>query len=203
MIDQYKSFLELQNNHRDIVDYRIQAVSRPGAALIVLAVHAGGIEPGCSELAQAIAGGDFSLYLFEGFGNNTQVLHITSTNFDEARCLEMLNQHQAAFSLHGFLGSEIDPPIYLGGTDRELIQKLLRALEYNGYPARINTGKYAATDPLNVCNRALSGRGVQIELSASLRRQFFEDFSSQNGRKLTTPQFEHFVQVVRNVLLAG
>jgi phage replication-related protein YjqB (UPF0714/DUF867 family) len=203
MIDQYKNFLELQTNHRDEVDFRIQAVSRPGAGLIILAVHAGGIEPGCSELARAIAGGDFSLYLFEGFGKNTQVLHITSTNFDESLCLEMLQQHQTALSLHGFLGTDADPSIYLGGTDQALIKAMIFALESNGYSASINTGKYAATDPQNVCNRASSGKGVQIELSASLRRQFFEDFSSQKGRKTITPQFEHFVQVVRNVLLAG
>ena len=201
MIDQYKNFLELQTSHRDDVDYRIQTITRPGAERIILAVHAGGIEPGCSELARAIAGSDFSLYLFEGFGQNTQTLHITSTNFDEARCLEMLKQHQTAFSLHGFLGTETDPSIYLGGTDQALIRSMLFALESNGYPARINTGKYAATDSQNVCNRALSGKGVQIELSASLRRQFFEDLTNRNGRKITTPQFDHFVQVVRNVLL--
>jgi phage replication-related protein YjqB (UPF0714/DUF867 family) len=50
----------------------------------VIAPHGGGIEPGTSELATAIAGDDFSLYLFEGLksaGNGE--LHITSTNFDE------------------------------------------------------------------------------------------------------------------------
>jgi phage replication-related protein YjqB (UPF0714/DUF867 family) len=200
MTDQCKDFLELQNNYRDNVDYRIRTIIHSGS-IMVLAVHAGGIEPGTSELVQAIARNDFSLYLFEGLGKNNQALHITSTDFDEPRYLEMIKKHHTSLSLHGFNETDADPLIYMGGNDLPLIQHLLIALIKNGYQAQVNTGKYAATDPKNVCNRTISGKGVQMEISAKLRRQFFEDYSSRKGRKNTTTQFEQFVRIIRNALL--
>jgi phage replication-related protein YjqB (UPF0714/DUF867 family) len=201
MIDSYNNFLELQNNHQADIDYRIKTGTH-SKTLIVLGIHAGGIEPGTSELARAIAGLDFSLYLFEGLGANTQPLHLTSTHFDEPLCLEMVKKHHTALSLHGFRGSATDPLIYLGGNDLALTHMLLNAFLQNGYPACVNTGKYAATDPMNICNRAISGKGVQIEISGSLRRQFFGDLSSPTSRKNTTPKFEDFVQIIRTVLLS-
>jgi poly-gamma-glutamate hydrolase-like protein len=59
------------------------------AALV--APHGGGIEPGTSELADAIAASDLSFYTFEGLkpSGNTD-LHITSTRFDEPMCLTLL-----------------------------------------------------------------------------------------------------------------
>ena len=55
-----------------------------GSRVAVAAPHGGGIEPGTSEVALAIAGADLSYYLFEGRkaeGNGD--LHVTSTNFDD------------------------------------------------------------------------------------------------------------------------
>jgi phage replication-related protein YjqB (UPF0714/DUF867 family) len=200
MPDRYRNYLELQQHKRRDVDYCIETRSQSDT-LIILAIHAGGIEMGTSELAHAIAGKDFSWYLFEGLGGNTQDMHITSTNFDEPRCLEMLKEHQMAHSLHGFTGSDTDPSIYLGGNNQPLIQHLLAALRSGGYSAWINTGKYSATDPANVCNRTSLGRGVQLELSGGLRSQFFEDYLRRKGRERKTPQFDRFVKIVRNALL--
>jgi len=200
-MDSYNNFLELQKNHHADIDYHIKTGNR-SETLIILGIHAGGIEPGTSELALAIAGPDLSLYLFEGLLEDSRPLHLTSTHFDEPLCLEMLKKHHSALSLHGFRASAADPLIYLGGNDLPLTHKLLNAFLQNGYPARINTGKYAATAPENICNRATSGQGVQIEISSSLRRQFFVDLSSPTARKNTTPKFEHFVQLIRRVLLA-
>jgi phage replication-related protein YjqB (UPF0714/DUF867 family) len=202
MTDSYNNFLELQENHHAELDYHIKT-GAGSTTLIILGIHAGGIEPGTSELAQAIAGPDFSLYLFEGLGQNTRPLHLTSTHFDEPLCLEMVRKHQTALSLHGFRDCAADPLIYLGGNDLALIRRLLTALIQNGYPARVNTGKYAATTPQNICNRTISGKGVQIEISSSLRRQFFHDLSSPTHRENTTPKFEHFVQIIRSVLLTS
>src|SRR5215510_14731857 len=160
MKDKFRNFQELENYYRANADYLIKPIHRSGS-IIVLAIHAGGIEPGTSELAQAIAGNDFSLYLFEGLAKRNQTLHITSTNFDEPRCLEMLKEHNTSLSLHGFNETGRDPLIYLGGKDVSLIQHLLDTLIKSGYQTRINTDEFAATDPKNVCNRTMSGRGVQ------------------------------------------
>jgi len=200
-MDSYNNFLELQKNHHVDIDYRIKT-SPHSETIIILGIHAGGIEPGTSELARAIAGPDLSLYLFEGLLADSRPLHLTSTHFDEPLCLDMLKKHRGALSIHGFRASATDPLIYLGGNDLALTHHLLNALILNGYPARINTGKYAATAPENVCNRTISGQGVQIEISSTLRRQFFLDLSSPAARKNTTPKFKHFVQILRSVLLS-
>ena len=200
MPDHYQNYRELQLAHQVEIDYRIRSSFRSESALI-LAIHAGGIEMGTSELAQAIAGNEYSLYMFEGTISNSQILHITSTNFDEPACLALVKKHHAALSLHGFADLPGDPLIYLGGNDLALLQRLLEALMANGYPARVNAGKFAATDPANICNRTSLGQGVQLELSARLRSQFFENYLTHQGRKTCTPQFWYFVQVIRQVLL--
>jgi len=200
MTDQYGSYYELQNNHQEEHDYHIRTLER-SKVLIILAIHAGRIEMGTSELAEAIAREDFSMYLFEGFARNSQILHITSTHFDEPRCLDLIQKHQTSLSLHGFAGTQSDPMIYLGGNNLALVKHLLDALVAGGYPTQINTGKYAATDPANICNRTYSDGGVQIELSAHLRSRFFEDYLHRKGREKKTPQFDYFVQLVRRTLL--
>jgi phage replication-related protein YjqB (UPF0714/DUF867 family) len=67
-----------------------------------VAPHGGGIEPGTSELADAIAGSDLSFYTFEGLksSGNTD-LHITSTRFDEPMCLTLLASSSVVVTLHG------------------------------------------------------------------------------------------------------
>ncbi|MCX6081781.1 MAG: poly-gamma-glutamate hydrolase family protein [Chloroflexi bacterium] len=200
MPDKYRNFQELQQDLQVEVEYRIREQLRLQATAI-LAIHGGGIEMGTSELASAIAGNEFSLYLFEGLAGNNQFLHITSTNFDEPLCLQFVGKHCTALSVHGFAGLQTDPLVYLGGNDLPLVQRLLEALQTNGYTARVNTGKFAATDPANICNRTSTGQGVQLELSAALRSRFFQDYSSYRGRQTSTPQFAHFVQVIRHSLL--
>ena len=200
MPDDYANFQELYQHHIENAEYRIHAHARPGP-LIVLAIHAGGIELGTSELARAIAGDEHSFYLFEGLTNDeNKKLHLTSTHFDEPQCLDLVQRHHSALSLHGFNGSPDDPQIYMGGTDKQFIQLLLQTLKDNGYKVRINTQKFAATDRSNICNRTRSGQGVQIEIAHSLRRQFFQDFLTRHGREIITPQFTHFVQTIRSTL---
>ena len=84
--DDYWSFTELAKNERE-QDYKV--FSRPrGSEVIIIAPHGGGIEPGTSEIAEAIAGDNFSLYCFEGLkANCNKILHIKSINFDEPKCI--------------------------------------------------------------------------------------------------------------------
>jgi hypothetical protein len=83
MADRYKYFLELAKKETQGIDFRVRLQQRAGKA-VVLAPHGGGIEPGTSEIAEAIDGADFSFYAFEGIKPaNNRILHITSTRFDE------------------------------------------------------------------------------------------------------------------------
>jgi len=54
-MDRYESFDELCKHAIEGRDFRIRTASRPGQ-VAVIAPHGGGIEPGTSELAEAIAG---------------------------------------------------------------------------------------------------------------------------------------------------
>lgn len=214
MTDRFQNYRELQGANLEGIDYRIETAIRSrnhesigqsalerAKSIIILGVHAGGIEPGTSELARSIAGEDFSLYLFEGITGNNKVLHITSTHFDEPRCTELVKNHHSSVSLHGFIESPSDPCVYVGGKDIGLKQQILSNLMNNGFSTEINTGKYAATAAGNICNRTSSGQGVQIEIAKGLRTQFFEDYSSRRGRENTTASFESFVKAIRNTLL--
>jgi phage replication-related protein YjqB (UPF0714/DUF867 family) len=83
MADRYKNFLELATKETQSIDFRVRLQQRTGKA-VVLAPHGGGIEPGTSEIAEAIAGADLSFYAFEGIKPaDNRILHITSTRFDE------------------------------------------------------------------------------------------------------------------------
>jgi phage replication-related protein YjqB (UPF0714/DUF867 family) len=65
MLDQYTNFQQLARAHMIGVDFEIRLREVPGA-ILVLAPHGGAIEPGTSEIANAIAGKDYSFYAFIG-----------------------------------------------------------------------------------------------------------------------------------------
>ena len=78
-MDRYASFDELCQHAVEGRDFRIRTVSRPGR-VAVIAPHGGGIEPGTSELAEAIASPDLSFYAFEGLKRNSNgVLTLRAT----------------------------------------------------------------------------------------------------------------------------
>jgi phage replication-related protein YjqB (UPF0714/DUF867 family) len=172
-----------------------------GGTILILAPHGGGIEPGTSELARSIAGEDLSLYLFEGLmptALQSQALHITSTNFDEPGCLTLLSKFRTALAIHGCVGTE--PMIYAGGKDDELKDALIAELSARGYPVRPGTGRFAGIFPTNICNRTSSGKGVQLELSEGLRRSFFQEWRTHQGRKTTTSLFTKLASDIRDIL---
>jgi len=199
MKDTFNSFMDLQEKFREGVDYRIQAFDR-GSSIIIIAPHGGGIDPGSSELARAIAGGELSLYLFEGIrtsGNDE--LHITSHRFDEPTCLDMGKRHGSALTIHGCGVSKAQ--ILIGGRDCVLKQNLYDQLKSYFSIEMPSNGKYAGQEPTNICNRTRSGQGVQLEFTAGLRKCLFANHKTRKGRQTTMPQFEELVRVIREVIL--
>jgi len=168
--DKYRNFAELAAHEREDADYRIIVRSVPAAHISIVAPHGGGIERGTSELACAIAGRDFNLYLFEGLkprGNFTS-LHITSRHFDEPRCMDLLRRSKTILTVHGCMG--MHHTMYLGGLDTSLKTLLARKLRATGMDIRLNDHPFPASDGDNLCNRGFRGAGVQLELTAGLRR---------------------------------
>jgi phage replication-related protein YjqB (UPF0714/DUF867 family) len=101
MADKYRNFAELARSERSGIDYDV-LVRRARPAFAIIAPHGGGIEPGTSEIADAVADLTYSFYTFEGLktSGNTD-LHITSSRFDEPMCLTVLGHTEVVVTLHG------------------------------------------------------------------------------------------------------
>jgi phage replication-related protein YjqB (UPF0714/DUF867 family) len=202
MRNRYTSFQDMKEHYQEGDDYRIRMVNR-GTAIIILAPHGGGIERGTSELVRAIAGDDLSYYLFEGVmrtAHESQKMHIRSIFFDEPNCLEITRRSDMALAVHGCYGRE--PVIYIGGINIELKQELFSYLVRRNFPVNINPErKYAGQEPMNICNRTRSGRGIQLEFSTGIRTQLFVKYRTRNGRRDVTPLFSALITAIREVII--
>ena len=199
--DTYASFAELAAHEIEGRDFRRRLIARP-SAIAILAPHGGGIEPGTSEIARALAGEEFSLYLFEGLKpERNAALHLTSTRFDDPECLGLLTVTRTAITIHGAGGAGDE--VRVGGRDGELGSRLAAALTAAGFAAQMDDrGSCAGRGEQNLCNRCTSGQGVQLEIGAGLRRSLFAG-RGPAGRKSMTPAFEAFVAAVRSELAAA
>jgi phage replication-related protein YjqB (UPF0714/DUF867 family) len=196
--DRYEDIEQLslyREEGRDFAVHTDRRISR----FAVVAPHGGGIEAGTSEVARAIAGAEHSLYLFEGLkpGGN-EALHITSANFDEPRCQELLLGVDTVVTIHGARGDS--PIVHLGGLDARLIRRMASELNAAGF-VTCQTSNPAIAGKLgrNICNRGTSGRGCQLEISLGLRLAMFRSLN-QTGRKHPTPTFHRFIEAGRRAL---
>jgi phage replication-related protein YjqB (UPF0714/DUF867 family) len=203
--DKYSSFPEMLKHATENVDFRIRHEVRNSAAAIV-APHAGGIEPGTSELAEAIAGKDHSFYLFEGIrSSDNGDLHITSTRFREARCDNVTGSCSVVVTLHGkdddsdvvFLGGKDDPAAVEANRLRKAITD---ELVKNSFAVSPSPAGIEGRESDNVCNRGSSGAGIQLELSLGLRASMFQNVDRRAGRRIRTQRFHDFVAAIRSAV---
>lgn len=184
--DRYSGFAELFAHETDGEHYAITVIRRPSSAVGVIAPHGGAIEPRTAEIARALAGDQFNLYLFEGMKRSGNYdLHITSCRFDEPSCLALIRECRLVVAIHGY--SSADEAVLLGGLDTALKARIAGCLRAALFRAETGGHQYPGTDPGNVCNRGRSGRGVQIELSRAIRGSAAE---------------ARFVEALRGALLA-
>jgi phage replication-related protein YjqB (UPF0714/DUF867 family) len=193
----HKSFAVLCESEREGITYQ-RRVKKRRSALAIIAPHGGGIEPGTSEIARAIAGFLFSYYTFDGLRQECNgLLHITSTLFDEPKCLQLVDNSEIVIAIHGCVGEE--KIIHVGGLHDELKTRLINALVKIGFDTHLAGVNYAGTQLQNICNRGRLGRGVQFEISEGLRRSMFKGLD-RRGRKITTDVFRKFVTSVQKEL---
>ena len=185
MADRYGSVSELMRHHGEGVDYSIEAVQR-GSRVAVIAPHGGRIEPMTGEIAEAVAGEEHSFYAFRGLMQDAfATLHVTSTRFDEPRCLALLASSEIVVAIHGLAQGDA---ALLGGRDRAMRDSVVVELTRAGFTARaVDSGPFSATDPANICNRGGSKAGVQIELPRAVRDELRD----------STEYFTTFVTAVR------
>lgn len=197
MADKYVSFADLAASESK-ASYAI-TLRDQGSSVAVIAAHGGCIEPGTSEIARAIAGDEYSLYLFEGLKSRRNGdLHITSTNFDEPTCKALLRSTMTVVTIHGERSpSEI---IYLGGCHERAIAALRTDLELSGFRVREHSKpSLRGLDKRNLCNKGTCDAGVQMELSRGLRESFFQSLT-RTGRVKAKPSLFHFSASVRRAL---
>jgi len=197
MRDKYRNFADLAKNEKRGVDFQIR--SRACAVTtVVVAPHGGGIEPGTSEMAEAIADVDLSFYAFEGIkARDNRRLHITSTNFDEPDSLALVAKSGRVVAIHG-ADSEQAVAI-LGGRDKVTVLRLSESLERRGFTVKNDVEGLQGWGTKNICNRGTQGAGVQIEISHGLRSAFFPSLT-RAGRQTKTERFWDFVAGVREVI---
>ena len=163
MIDKYHKFEQLLLSEKENVDF-IRRIKHRNSSWLIAAPHGGGIEPGTSEIANAIAGFTHTLYIFEGIrssGNN--ILHITSTQFDDPQLLKLLNSAKSVLALHGCSGNK--QIAYVGGLLDEVRDRIIEELNQTGIKAEISSDpSLQGRDVNNICNKGISGKGIQIEL---------------------------------------
>jgi phage replication-related protein YjqB (UPF0714/DUF867 family) len=198
MADKYSSFEELIRSEIEGRDFAVNLADR-NTKILVIAPHAGAIEPGTSEITLAIAREELSYYLFEGTkdaGNGE--LHITSTNFDEPRALKMAEDSESIVAIHGE-GSENDI-VYLGGRNQDLRNHIRNSLKDAGFKtSKHDNPGLQGTSQKNICNRCASTSGVQLEVGKGLRKKFFSSLTSE-GLKQTTEELVKFSNAVRKGL---
>ena len=168
-MDTYRNFAALAEVEIEGRDFEIQSRLCQHSRVLILAPHAGGIEPKTGKITEAIAGTEYSFYQFIGKKtDNNATLHITSTRFDEPRCEQMLRQHEWILSVHGCSG--IGSRVLIGGRYQAAKDILLAEITAVGISALAAPNDLDARSADNICNRGTLLMGVQLELTKEVRQ---------------------------------
>jgi phage replication-related protein YjqB (UPF0714/DUF867 family) len=198
-MDRYKNFAELQEGEKADEDYTI-LYRAADSGIAVMAPHGGGIEPGTIDIADALAGGEFTFYAFKGLKKTgNKILHISSNTFDEALGVKASQNALIVISIHG--SKDRTQTVHIGGRHQELKQNIRDALNASGFDAELTDRPgLRGISPENICNRCKGGKGVQLEIPRGLREKLFDQLDHRFLRKKTI-LFYQFVNTLREALL--
>lgn len=174
--DTYSCFADLERKENGNFSI-IKSVK--SSVYAIIAPHGGKIEPGTAEIAESIAGDDLSLYIFKATSKSKPdiTLHITSTNFDEPECLDVLKNAETALAIHGAKDPGVDPKerVWVGGNLRNEFQSHLEK-ELSSLKLLVESNpKFSGGSSKNICNRGTSSKGMQLELTWALRNRLKAD----------------------------
>jgi phage replication-related protein YjqB (UPF0714/DUF867 family) len=160
------SFSEFKGVYTKNVDYIIES-RITSSGVLVAAPHGGLIEPSTTEAARIIAADKFNFYSLTSFHEDPN-MHITSHLFDEPTCLRLAKKCQLVLTIHGCVGDT--KAVYVGGLhflNRIRIANSISKIK--GIDVYATKHKYAGEHPDNICNKSSINKGVQVELTRSLR----------------------------------
>ena len=198
MADTYKNFKGLSDVEKEDVDFKI-FTENVKSRIAIIAPHGGGIEPGTSEIARAISNGKYNCNCFDGIKKkkNKDLLHITSTNFDEPECIAVCQSSDTVVAIHG--ADDDDDIVFVGGLNKELKIAMIEKLKKAGFKAKEDTTGHSGQDIGNLCNKGAMGKGLQLEISNGLRKKFFKGLKRKD-RKTTTQTHDKFIESIQSVL---
>ncbi|MDQ0219813.1 replication protein [Peribacillus cavernae] len=189
----YDSYEQLSEHEVLNEDYAINYKQRY-SNIAIIAIHGGSIEPGTSEAAKGLAEQmRYSYYLFEGIKpSNNQILHLTSVSFDEPIGRKMAQDSMTVLSIHGYRGEE--SIVFLSGKNETFKKMIGHSLRKRGFRIEEAPSDIGGTNDENIVNDNQLKAGVQLELTAELRKSFFENHDwSQQNRSNTTAIYYRFI----------
>ncbi len=198
-MDLYKNYNHLLSDCKLNEDFIIEYNNV--SSVLILTPHGGGIEPGTTELVKEIASTDMSFYSFTAKrSSNNKVLHITSTNFDEPKCLELLSNSTTTLAIHG--SNEIEPLVYIGGQDTQMVNHIIDVFKKHDLYKYISSTcrDIQGLSKNNIVNKNAIKAGVQFEFSYGIRKMMFENVDKAKGRINKTPFFWKIVHSIRESL---
>jgi phage replication-related protein YjqB (UPF0714/DUF867 family) len=90
--------------------------------------------------------------------------------------------------------------VFVGGRHKLLLSAFQDSLRAHDFIVKRHlNAKLQGISQANICNRGISGAGVQLELSRGFRKTLFESLSLE-GREHPTPRLPVFVAAVRHAL---
>lgn len=199
MIDQFNSMTELMLHTSEGEDWEIHT-RQTAQSMIITAVHGGAIERGTTELAQSISErGNYDFYTFKGVRHNkNHELHVTSRHFDEPKLLQMINDNRHAISVHGCMGDK--PEVYIGGRDQALINYIKQYLSEINIIVKDAPAHISGLHDDNFVNCCQHKAGVQLEITARLRKNFFinkrYNLYDRENRDNWSPLMTNFTQAI-------
>ena len=195
----FRSYQELAQSTQEGKDFIIE-LRQGESGIAVMAPHGGEIESGTAAIADAIAGSNHGYYAFKGIrAENNWQLHIPSIFFDEPQAMGMIRRCHTIITIHGCRGG--GRFIYLGGRDSALKKRIATNLIQSGYKAEIPSNiSLRGEHPNNLCNRGKRGKGLQLEISESLRR-FLTKRGSMPRHRLTH-QLQTFAATIRHGIMS-
>lgn len=165
-MDRYTDFKTLAANETENVDFRIR-LQYLNSPVSVIAPHGSRIEPNTARIARQIAGNQYNCYCFEGLKpSNNKVLHITSHRFDEPKAIDLISASDIVVTIHACRDKQ--DIVYIGGLFRDLGREIKMQLTDAHIPAAEHK-TYKGVHPDNICNRSRIKKGVQLEISRSIR----------------------------------
>jgi len=165
--DRYSSFEELQRYETLDKDYTL-SLHDAGSRVTIIAPHGGKIEPRTSDLAKCIAGENYNFYCFEGIKDKDNAcLHITSHRFDEPGAVRLVSKSRVVVAVHACTGTA--GLVHIGGLDKKLGSMITRELQNKEIGVSNDHPRFQGSNPANICNRSLTGIGVQLEVTRDLR----------------------------------